>query len=184
MNKRKKSPLGEVKKLTTSAMMCAMTVVLLAVASFVGDIDLTVLMLSSLLMVFVYVEIGPPYTYLTWLCSSLLSFIFFPSRYFWVVYFFLFGFYPILKGWIEKTKRPLWWLLKFVWLNITLVIIFFLVTFILGADLTDGGPSWMIWVMYGLSNLSFICYDILIGKLVVLYVARFREKILKFFSFK
>ena len=47
MKKQKKSALGEVKKLTLSAMMCAMTVAILAVASFVGDIDLTVLMLSS-----------------------------------------------------------------------------------------------------------------------------------------
>ena len=72
--------MDELKKLTFSALMCAMTVVILAVASFVGDIDLTVLMLSSLLMVFVYIEIGPPYTYLTWLGSTLLSLIFFPMR--------------------------------------------------------------------------------------------------------
>ena len=50
------------KKLTFSALMCAMTVAILALASFLGDIDLTILMLSSLFMVFVYVEIGPPYT--------------------------------------------------------------------------------------------------------------------------
>ena len=184
MKKRKQSASGEVKKLTFSALMCAMTVAILAVASFVGDIDLTVLMLSSLLMVFVYVEIGPPYTYLTWLASSLLSFLFFPSRYFWIVYFFLFGCYPILKGWIEKTKRIFWWPLKLVWLNITLIIVFVLITFVLGVDLTEGGPSYMIWVIYGLSNLSFVCYDILIGRLVKIYFVRFREKILKMFHIK
>lgn len=181
MKKRKQTASGEVKKLTFSALMCAMTVAMLAVASFLGDIDLTVLMLSSLFMVFVYVEIGPPYTYLCWLASSLLSFVFFPTRYFWVVYLFLFGFYPILKGWIEKAKHILWWPLKLVWLNITLVVVFCIVTFLLGVDLTEGGPSWMIWVLYGLSNLSFICYDILISILVRIYLARFREKILKIF---
>lgn len=173
--------MDELKKLTFSALMCAMTVVILAVASFVGDIDLTVLMFSSLLMVFVYIEIEPPYTYLTWLGSSLLSFIFFPMRYFWVVYLFLFGFYPILKGWIEKAKRIFWWPLKLVWLNITLVIVFVIVRFVLGVDLTDGGPPWMIWVLYGLSNLSFICYDILIGMLVRIYLVRYREKFIKLF---
>ena len=173
--------MDELKKLTFSALMCAMTVVILAVASFVGDIDLTVLMLSSLLMVFVYIEIGPPYTYFTWLGSTLLSLIFFPMRYFWVVYFFLFGFYPILKGWIERVKRIFWWPLKLVWLNVTLLIVFFIVTFVLGVDLTDGGPPWMIWVLYGLSNVSFICYDILIGMLVRIYLMRYREKFIKLF---
>ena len=71
-----------------------------------------------------------------------------------------------------------------VWLNITLVIVFVLVTFVLGVDLTDGGPSWMIWVIYGLSNLSFICYDILIGRLVRIYFVRFREKFIKMFRLK
>ena len=105
MKKRKSPAMGEVRKMTISAMMCAMTVAMLAVASFLGDLDLTILMVASLCMVFVYVEIGHPYTYLTWLVSSLLTFLFFPSRYFWVVYLFIFGFYPILKGFIERLMQ-------------------------------------------------------------------------------
>ena len=181
MKKRTSRTMGEVRKLTLSAMMCAMTVAMLAVASFLGDLDLTILMLASVCMVFVYVEIGSPYTYLTWLVSSLLTFLFFPSRYFWVVYLFIFGFYPILKGFIEKLKRPFWLLLKLVWFNVTLVIVFLIISFILGIDLLEGEAEWMIYVLYGLANVSFICYDLLIGFLVRLYLVRYREKLVKLF---
>ncbi len=173
--------MGEVKKLTLSALMCALTVAMLAVASFLGDLDLTVLMFTSLCMVFVYVEVGAPYTYLTWLASSLLTFLFFPMRYFWVVYLFIFGFYPILKGFIEKTKKPLWLILKLAWLNVTLVLVFFIISFILGVDLTEGEAEWMIYVLWGLANVSFICYDLLIGVLVRVYLVRYREKFMKLF---
>ena len=181
MKKRKSPAMGEVRKMTISAMMCAMTVAMLAVASFLGDLDLTILMVASLCMVFVYVEIGPPYTYLTWLVSSLLTFLFFPSRYFWVVYLFIFGFYPILKGFIERLKRPLWLVLKLVWLNVTLVIVFAIISFILGIDLLEGEAEWMLWVLWGLANVSFVCYDLLIGFLVRIYLVRYREKLVRLF---
>ena len=51
MKKRKSPAMGEVRKMTISAMMCAMTVAMLAVASFLGDLDLTILMVASLCMV-------------------------------------------------------------------------------------------------------------------------------------
>ena len=173
--------MGEVRKLTLSAMMCAITVAMLAVASFLGDLDLTILMFASLCMVFVYVEIGSPYTYLTWLVSSLLTFLFFPSRYFWVVYLFIFGFYPILKGFVEKLKRPFWLVLKLLWLNVTLVIVYFIISFILGIDLTEGEAEWMIYVLWGLANVSFVCYDVLIGIVVRLYLVRYRDKLVRLF---
>jgi hypothetical protein len=173
--------MGEVRTLTLSAMMCAMTVAMLAIGSFLGDLDLTILMLASLCMVFVYVEIGSPYTYLTWLVSSLLTFLFFSGRYFWVVYFFIFGFYPILKGFIERLKRPFWLVLKLVWLNITLVVVFLILSFVLGIDLLEGEAEWMIYVLWGLANVSFLCYDLLIGFLVRMYLVRYREKLVRLF---
>ena len=165
------------KKLTLSAMMCALTVVILLVASFLGDLDLTILMLSSFCMVFVYLEIGAPYTYLTWCASTLLTFLFLPGKYFWILYFFLFGIYPILKGMFEKLPRPLWLLVKLLYFNAVLWVVILLLQWILGFTLLDGDTVWWNAVIYGVANVAFVAYDYFITVIVRLYVVRYREKI-------
>lgn len=167
----------ETKKLTVSALMCALTVVFLAIASFLGDIDLTILMLSSFCMVFVYLEIGPPYTYLTWIVSTLLTLLFFPARYFWILYFFLFGIYPILKGVLERLPRVLWLLCKLVYFNATLWVVILLLRLVLGVDLLDGDVVWWNVLLYALANIAFVVYDLFITVIVRIYIAKYREKV-------
>jgi len=74
--------------------------------------DLTACALASLLIMFIYIEIGSPYTWLVWLCTSLAVFIIAPGRIVWAEYLFLFGIYPLLKAYIERAPRGLWLIFK------------------------------------------------------------------------
>lgn len=176
-----KGEMRQTKKLTLSALMCALTVVILLVASFLGDLDLTVLMLSSFCMVFVYLEIGAPYTYLTWCTSTLLTFLLLPGKYFWILYFFLFGIYPILKGIFERLPRVLWLLVKLAYFNAVLWVVMLLIEWLLGFALLDGDTVWWNVIVYALANVSFIAYDYFITVIVRLYVARYRERFRRLF---
>ena len=175
--KKNGSGMRETKKLTVSALMCALTVVLLLIASFLGDIDLTILMLSSFCMVFVYLEIGAPYTYLTWVVSTLLTLLIFPARYFWILYFLLFGIYPILKGYFERLARPLWLITKLAYFNAVLWLAIFLLRLVLGVDLLDGDMVWWRVLLCVLANVSFVAYDFFMTLVVRIYVSKYRERI-------
>ena len=171
-----KHEMRQTKKLTLSALMCALTVVILLVASFLGDLDLTVLMLSSFCMVFVYLEIGTPYTYLTWCTSTLLTLLLLPGRYFWILYFFLFGVYPILKGALERLPRALWLVGKLAYFNAVLWLLIVLLEWILGFTLLDGETPFWNAVIYAVANVAFVAYDAFITVVVRLYLARYRER--------
>ena len=58
-------------------MVVALTVVFMAVGAFVEMLDLTAAALASVIVMFVFIEVGKPYHFLVWLGSSLLCFVFF-----------------------------------------------------------------------------------------------------------
>ena len=86
-------------------MMCALSVVVLALGAVFEALDLTAAALASICIAFIYIEVGAPYTFISWLCTTLLSFLFFPQSLLWIEYLLLYGIYPILKGYIEKLPR-------------------------------------------------------------------------------
>ena len=86
-------------------MMCALSVVVLALGAVFEALDLTAAALASICIAFIYIEVGAPYTFIAWICTTVLSFLFFPQSLLWIEYLLLFGLYPILKGYIERSTR-------------------------------------------------------------------------------
>ena len=81
-------------------MLSALGTVLLLVGAFVDVLDLSMCAVASLCVVFIYIEVGSPYTWLVWLTTSLLTFIFSPGKTVWMLYLLIFGVYPLLKAYI------------------------------------------------------------------------------------
>jgi hypothetical protein len=171
------------KKITVSAMMCALGIAFMTVGYFVEALDLTACALVSLIVALVYVEIGSPYTYLVWICTSLLSFLFFSAKpSLWLTYFLVFGIYPILKAYIEKLIRPLWIVLKLVYLNAVLVALFFIFEFVFMTPFFDVEGTWIKAAVWALMNVAFIAYDLFITVLMRLYALKYRKIFSKFFK--
>lgn len=170
------------KKLALSGMMSALGVVFISVGALVPTLDMTASALSSLIVALVYVEIGAPYVHLVWICTSLLSFIFFPGSTVWLVYFLVFGFYPILKAYIERAPRAFWFLLKLIYSNITFLLLFYLSELVFGLPLIteeslfgiSGTPLLIIAII--IMNIAFTAYDMLITVMLRIYLFRFRER--------
>ena len=108
------------KKLTLGAVISAMSVAFMALGAYVEVLDLSVLALISLLVAFMCIEVGAPYNWLVLAVTSTLGGIFFTTRVIWLTYLFIFGLYPILKGFIERTKRGFWIPLKLLAFNLML----------------------------------------------------------------
>lgn len=164
------------KKITLSAMIVALGTVFLVLGAMVDVLDLSVCALSSLLVAFVYIEIGSPYTFIVWIATSLLTFVFFPGSIVWLEYLLVFGIYPIIKAYIEKLPRKVWLLLKLLFFNAVLVAMIFLVELILKMPFF-GFENLLIKVgVYVLFNVAFIAYDIFITVLIRFYFERLRNR--------
>ena len=165
------------KKLTLSSILTALGAIIMALGAMFEVLDLSVCALASLIIVFIYLEIGSPYTWLTWLATSLITFLIFPVKTVWLNYFLIFGIYPILKAYIEKLPRAIWLLLKLAYANAIFVAMFFLMELIFGVPLFEKDVLWLKAALYVVINIAFIAYDLFITMAVRVYFGRIRPKI-------
>lgn len=171
----------QTKKITLSALLVALGVAFMALGAVIDVLDLSVCALTSLLVVFVYLEIGSPYTWLVWLCTSIITAIIFPGSILWVEYLLVFGIYPILKAYIERAPRALWWPIKLVFINAIVWAVFLVMEFIFGTSFFEGADN-LLWkiAIYALINVAFVVYDMLITVMVRLYYEKFRKRFKRF----
>lgn len=172
------------KKLTFSSAATALGVITLTLGSYLDVMELTAATLASLMVVFIYLEVGSPYTWFVWLATAVLTAIFNFASPVWLSYLLLFGCYPIIKGYIEKLPRIFWFLLKLVFVNAMLALCVFLSDLILGlpffgeAQSIFGLPIEAVFVcLWVMMNLAFLLYDFMLLVMVRFYTLRIRPKI-------
>lgn len=165
-------------------MTVALGVVFMVLGAVIEVLDLSAVVLASLLVMFIYVELGSPYTWLVWLSTSLLAFIFYPGSLMWLVYLTIFGIYPILKGYIEKLPRAFWLILKLVFINLTLTILTLFAEVLVGVTFFGDlgtveliSPEAMLVILWVMMNAAFILYDRMIIVMLRFYEVRIRPKI-------
>ncbi len=168
------------KKITLSAMMTALGVLIMSLGAVLEVMDLSACALASLFVAFVYIEIGSPFTWLVWICTSLLTFLFFPGSALWFEYLIVFGLYPILKGYIERLPRKIWWLVKIIFGNIVIVALIFGFNYITGAPLFATDKKIIVAGLYLLLNVCFVLYDIFLTVLVRYYMDKLHPRFKRF----
>ncbi len=186
----------ETKKITFSAVMCALAVAIMALGALVETVDMAMAALASLTAVLVYLEIGAPYTYLTWIVSTLLVWLIFPQSLMWAEYLLIFGLYPWLKGYIERLPRLFWPLVKFIYFNAALLVLLFLIQWITGVRFIGEGADVSMLIdlpflqsnvpvalaiLGVIANISMYAYDMFLAMVARLYVAKYRKKMQRFF---
>lgn len=176
----------QTKKLTLSAMIVALGTLFMVLGAVIEVFDLTAVALASVLVAFVYIELGSPYTWLVWICTTLCTFLLYQHSAMWFIYLVLFGIYPILKGYIERLKRPFWWPLKIVFGNVAFLLMLFGVQLITGLPFINAEETFFgisgkalyvfTWVLL---NVAFIAYDFFITVMVRFYMVKLRHKFKK-----
>ena len=170
----------QTKKITISAMLVALGVAFMALGAVIEVMDLSVCAVASLLVVFVYIEIGSPFVWLVWLCTSLATFLFFPGSIIWIEYFLVFGIYPILKAFFERTPRIFWIPIKLIYINAIIWLLSLGVRLILGIPFFDGETFLVNAVIYIVINVAFFVYDMFITVSVRIYFGKIRHRFSKF----
>lgn len=170
----------QTKKITLSAMVVALGTVFMVVGGFVEVLDLTVCALASLLVAFVYIEIGSPYTWLVWICTSLATFLCMPGKFIWLTYLLVFGIYPILKAYIERLPRGAWLIIKLLFINCMIWLLIFGFDVIFGIPFFAVDKLWIKAFVYVVMNIGFIAYDLFITVLVRFYFEKLRHRFRNF----
>ena len=161
-------------KIAFCGIIAALTAVLMA-ASLMPNLTFAVPAVAGLLVIPVFAEAGALYAALCFIAASVISF-FIGDKTSWVLYVALFGYYPVIKPYIEKIKAPvLKWALKLLLFNAAALgcyaaeILIFAVTF----------KDYIILLAFLLGNIAFVLYDIAVSRTAAFYYFKLHGRIQK-----
>lgn len=164
------------KKITVSAMAVALGTVFMVLGAVIEVFDMTAAALASLLVAVIYVEVGAPYTFLVWICTTLTTALLYPGSAMWLMYLLLFGIFPIMKGYIERLPHPLWLPLKLVFGNVMMALVLLGTVYLLGIPMDPelfGLPTTAVYIILFVAvNLAIILYDWFLTVLVRFYMIK------------
>ncbi len=165
-------------KITFSAVFAALSSVFMLIGYF-PYLTYAVPAVAGLFVMVVFIEIGTPYALGTFAVSSLLNFLL-AEKETAVLFFCLFGFYPILKAYIERLKKPFAeWVIKIAVFNVCAVLSYLAVTFVLGIGFEELNSifKYGVYVFWLACNVVFVLYDIAISRVAAFYVIRLHQRI-------
>lgn len=169
MNKR-------VKNLTIAAMAAALGAALLFLAGALPTAKLAFVALAGLLGAVVRTSCGFPWGIACFAVTALLSLLFVPQKAAPVLYAAFLGYYPVIKGSLERPpSRTLRWLFKLLVFNAAFALLIALAYALLTSDLPAG--RWPLLALLAVGNASFIVYDLALTQLILFYLRRLAGKI-------
>lgn len=151
----------------------ALAFISVALASFVPGIELTLFAISSLFTAIMIIETGVAGGVLLYVACVLLGLILLPNKLAIIPYAFLFGYYGILKYFMEKIKSgSLQIVIKTIFFATALSIGLLAFASLLASSITL--PDYPIWVLIIGGTLLLLLYDMAFTYLINFYFSRFK----------
>lgn len=163
------------KVIAINALLCALASVILCLGSMLGDLDLTFAAAASLSVFIAVLELGIPSALSVWAVTSIISFMLAPSKFAVAMFTLFVGLYPIIKLLAEKHRPSVAWTLKILSVNVATVVLTLLAKFLFFPGMKEA--LWVYAATLVLANAATVIFDMLLGKLAILYFAKIQKKI-------
>lgn len=172
-------------KVAVSGVTAALSVALMFCSSLFYVFTYVVPMILGVLIIMVKKTFSCSSAWFVFISSSLISFIIVPDKEAVLMYTLFFGYYPIIKSYIEHIKiKPLRVVLKFLVFNAAITLVELIAYFLFGIPFFEDGnfSAAMIILFAVLMNVVFILYDLLLKNFLVLYEKRIEKRIRDIFK--
>ncbi|MDK2802547.1 MAG: hypothetical protein KFW09_04135 [Oscillospiraceae bacterium] len=142
--------------------------------------DFAIPAFAGILLISVVIEWGYKWSFISYIVVCIVGFFISTSKLSVFFYFIIFGYYPILKSVIEKINiYIIEYIIKFIFFNIILGIIFLLSSLILNVNqILNSFGDYGFSTIFISANIVFYVYDIAISKIVYWYQNYFKSKYL------
>ncbi len=189
--KRNRSAAHATRRMAMCAILCALSVVALGIGTLLEIMDLSAACAASVVVLLILLTYGPRYALLSYAVTGVLGIILMPQSLAVWTYVGLMGYYPIIRGRLERLPRVLAWVIKLLLFAAVMAACLLIVHFLLlGGEgslmdslcaLTGEADSraLMVWAVLGLSLFTFVIFDILLGRLILLYRFRWQSRVEK-----
>lgn len=169
------------KVIAYSGVATALSVVMLFLGSIFWVLGYTIPLVASLVMIILLDSISQKSALLTFVSTSIISFILLNDKECVLLYVLFFGYYPLIRDKINEIKpKFLSYLLKFVTFNAAMVLTQILCVYVFGIPFDDMLGKWGIVVFALCLNLVFVVFDKLYTLLLRLYRIKLKKKVEKY----
>lgn len=162
-----------VRRIAVSAMISALSFALMYIGTLAVVFDLCAVVLGAIGTAFAVIELRGAWPWLIAAVCSVLCLLLLPDKFAAVEYIILGGVYPIIKEYIERLPKLLQWPLKLVYFNALFTGGMLLAKYVMMIN-----EDWVAFniVIYALSNITFIVFDIALTVFISAYLTRFRKR--------
>lgn len=169
------------KVIAYSGVATALSVVMLFLGSIFWVLGYTMPLVASLVMIILLDSISQKSALLTFISTSIISFILLNDKECVLLYILFFGYYPLIRDKINDIKpKFLSYLLKFITFNAAMVLTQVLCVYVFGIPFDDMLGKWGIVVFVLCLNLVFVVFDKLYTLLLRLYRIKLKKKVEKY----
>ena len=179
------------RRIATCGVFCALAVVMLGLGAVIEVLDITAAAFAALALLPILLTYGGKYAGLSYAVTATLGVLLMPQSLSAWMYAGLTGFYPMVKQKLDRLPRILGWTVKLLLLTAVLLLyvaIFFFIMLGGEGSFTDAfftgfgeadEPPVMAWAVVGLSVFTFVLFDLLIDRLLVIYYIRWKKRVEK-----
>lgn len=169
------------KVIAYSGVATALSVVMLFLGSIFWVLGYTMPLVASLVMIILLDSISQKSALLTFISTSIISFILLNDKECVLLYVLFFGYYPLIRDKINDIKpKILSYLIKFVSFNAAMVLTQILCVYVFGIPFDDMLGKWGIVLFVLCLNLVFVVFDKLYTLLLKLYRIKLKKKVEKY----
>ncbi|WP_294825095.1 hypothetical protein [uncultured Eubacterium sp.] len=169
------------KIIAYSGVATALSVVMLFLGSIFWVLGYTMPLVASLVMIILLDSISQKSALLTFISTSIISFILLNDKECVLLYILFFGYYPLIRDKINDIKpKFLSYLLKFITFNAAMVLTQVLCVYVFGIPFDDMLGKWGIVLFVLCLNLVFVVFDKLYTLLLRLYRIKLKKKVEKY----
>lgn len=135
--------------------------------------------IAGTLLIIMVLELNKKWAFGAYVTVSLLSLFILPDKEAAMMYVGFFGFYPILKPVLESKLPRVWeWLCKFLVFNASVCVSYLIIVYIFSIPIEgmERFGKWAVPALLAMGNVMFILYDMVISRLVSIYLNRWQKK--------
>ncbi|MBR3972225.1 MAG: hypothetical protein IKJ83_05030 [Ruminococcus sp.] len=175
-----KKNVSKTYKLAFSSVIAALSLVMLFITAFIPVGTYALPCIAGAMLAAVVIESGYITATAVYAVVSILAFLLVADKEAVLYYTAFLGFYPIIKGLLERIKlRMLQYLLKFSVFNACIISAFFISITLLSVpkESFELFGVYIPWVFLAAGNIVFIIYDLCLTRIITQYIMQWRKKI-------
>ncbi len=165
-------------KVSFGGIVAALSIVMLLLTSIIPFGTFAFPAISGMMLICVVIELGYSWAFVVYAVVSVLSLLLLTDKEAAVYYVAFLGFYPIIKGLIEKlSSKILQYITKFSVFNLCMVIAFYVSVylFMIPKESFELFSVYLPWVFLLIGNFVFLLYDYCISKIVTIYLLKIHK---------